>query len=774
MGRSRKNRTRRESAGAVADREAWWAPVVPLAGLAAIAALTLVAPLHPTEVAARTGSEAPLMIAWIGIAFAGACWQTVRAGRSAIVGGWVLCWVWLAVILIVLSGLVAGPAGHFRLVANAMGQWVAVAVSVTLMASVLQRAEFQRVIVVVGLAVAVTSALYGIYEWMWIHPEIVRQFERNPEAVMRQAGVIAEPGSVAWRQFEDRLHSTEPFATFGLPNSLAGFVATWLVVAAGILLAELRRGRRIVWLVALLASLIVLAFCLWLTKSRTAILATLIGLLGLAISYRGRWSSRTVFWASGGVIAAMVAGFVALAWVDPLVVAEAPLSVRYRLEYWAGCVRLALDHPWFGCGVGNFQAFYPRYMQPWSSETVADPHNFWFELLACGGIPAALIALPLIRNVIALARATDGAEDGESARQDGQAADLSGTAVFVGAIAGVAAGVVGAVFYSLTQGRFPDLLLVALVAIISALLLAAATAWLKQGRLPRSAIGWGLATWGINACAAGAIGYWGVAHSFWLLLAIWCASSRPVRGRLEDPTSGLKRHEVSRWWWGVASIGLALAALGVFRLIYRPVTLARAALLEANSGYTRSEVERAYLAAAEADRWWGLPWERLAELRHGEYMASRDHRSWERFQQACREATGRDRHSAPLYIRIGNWNLVALWQVDGGRGRGVAEMLRAYRRAVELHPADAFYHAQLAWAYHLAGEGQLAAEEAKQALRLDAQVPHEELKLANRRLVEGLEAATTTAERRMEQLRSKTVSGAETALKAKTSHRFGN
>ena len=54
------------------------------------------------------------------------------------------------------------------------------------------------------------------------------------------------------------------------------------------------------------------------------------------------------------------------------------------------------DHPWLGCGPGNFQNAYTRYKLPEASEEIADPHNFLLEIWATAGTPAALAFLAML------------------------------------------------------------------------------------------------------------------------------------------------------------------------------------------------------------------------------------------------------------------------------------------------------------------------------------------------------------------------------------------
>ncbi len=782
-GRDRQTGARRQPATSGSRLRQWAVPW----GVTIVAALTVTIPLQPTEANDETGSEAVVMVMWMMLALVASvvAWLASRrnasgsgrkqaelqdAGESFEVASADECPVILGIVValagwVVLSGFVAGPAGHFRPVLNCMGQWAAMVTGFLVMVRLFRWHAARRAVLVMALAAAAVSALWGIHEWKWVHPQVVRQYERDPAGVMRKAGVIAEPGTPAWKQFRDRLMSTEPYGTFGLPNSLAGFLATWLVVGTGMLfMAIASRPQRIEWIGLLATMVLTIGFCLTLTKSRTAWLAALVGLVGLVLSPLARRSRGAVALAGGLVVGGLLLALAALSWADPLVISEAPLSVRYRLEYWMGCVAIAKDHPWFGCGVGNFQEFYPQYMQPWSSETVADPHNFWFELLATAGVPAALIALIVVAAAIGLARAARGSQTGGSVSPDrsrerlgvsGRARQLSRGQLALMTAGGGLLALPALGIRAILQGQFVEIELIGIALVVVVGTAIGAFRWCRLGELPRNVIGWGLATWGINACAAGAIGIWGVAHSGWLLLALWVSTADPITSRRVAGIGLPKWKQLARWWRPVSVVASLVGLVAVWTLVHAPVYRARRALLRADSSTILREAERWYLAAADADSWWSLPWERVAELRWRRYLANPDERGWQQFQRATREALARNRHSAVLYRQIGDWNLWAFVASDSTRRRGGDQMVAAYRRAAEFHPANAFYHAQLAWAYHLVGESRRAADEARRALELDALVPHEELRLEHRRLVEGPQGSTMTAERRMRQLRSK-------------------
>jgi len=84
------------------------------------------------------------------------------------------------------------------------------------------------------------------------------------------------------------------------------------------------------------------------------------------------------------------------------------------------------------------------------------------------------------------------------------------------------------------------------------------------------------------------------------------------------------------------------------------------------------------------------------------------------------------RHHLAWYTR-GNWFLSA-WK-KSGRLEDMDQALAAYRAARDRYPNRAFYHAQLAWALHLADDDPAAAEEAERAHELNEKMPHKEQKL---------------------------------------------
>jgi hypothetical protein len=100
---------------------------------------------------------------------------------------------------------------------------------------------------------------------------------------------------------------------------------------------------------------------------------------------------------------------------------------------------------------------------------------------------------------------------------------------------------------------------------------------------------------------------------------------------------------------------------------------------------------------------------------------------WRRALRLQLAAIARDRRSAGEQRRLGAWLLEAHRALENPAYLPLA--LAALERAVELYPNDSSGRAELAWAYHLAGDDERAADQAAEALRLDDLNPHEERQL---------------------------------------------
>ena len=146
------------------------------------------------------------------------------------------------------------------------------------------------------------------------------------------------------------------------------------------------------------------------------------------------------------------------------------------------------------------------------------------------------------------------------------------------------------------------------------------------------------------------------------------------------------------------------------------------------------EAESRIEQATRADRRWPEPWRALAELRHSKWLSTGSESDWDAFTAAADSLAQRDpRHHLTYYTR-GNW-LLSAWR-KSGRPELLEQARAEYARAIERYPNRALYHAQLAWALHLAGRAQEARAAAETAKQLDDRNPHKDQKLREHKIVD--------------------------------------
>ncbi len=773
MKKSGRSRKREPS---VADvKRGLWAQRLQAACLLAVVALITAAPLVPCESAATLGSHVVFDMLWllVLVTWAFSCWLRPRPVLHLGITGIVVI---AFVCLHGLSAIVMGGAGHARPALNMMWQYFGYAAAFFMIRQVARNGVAIRAICSALVALAVSLAALGFYQYFVSMPADVAAFERNPEAVVRSAGIDAPEGSPERRQFADRIRSKEPTATFALANSLAGFLTPCLVLVVG--LAGWDRLREAPWRLVAGAVLIAapLAGCLLLTKSRSAFVGVAFGIVGVTIWDLVR--RRLPRWP---VLAGAALGLGCLlllaTWVgglDRQVLTEAPKSLLYRMQYWRATMGMIVDYPGLGCGPGNFKECYTRYKLPEASETITDPHNFLLEICATSGVPAFMVFAGIAgAALIQIRRRQAGVEAMISAVQPNNIPVLVYSGLAVGVVAAVPLG---------TLSGFPinvELLLLGLPA--SGIAIWLFHRWVLSGYLAFSVLAMALTALLINLLAAGGIGYPGVGQLVWVLLALLINLSEiEIATNSEDSVKRVESSSMrdmktvplnsSRRWPGslhgpravgglLALAGLLLAAC--FYTGYRPVLAAHKHITNAMSSRDWREAERECQAASVADPWWAEPWELLADLSFQRWRSSPTRDNLEQFERYSGTARGADPHSSRLHRRCGDWLLEMYQRTQDGELGGQA--VDAYRRAVELYPNSSILHAQLAWALHLIGMNDESLEEADKALALNRLTPHEEYWLENLRLAGSQPSETSngppTAEQLMLKLRKADKSG---------------
>lgn len=745
--------------------------------LGAAVVLLVARVLNPSETPAETGDGLPVVMLWIAVAV---IWMLGAVGRRRfpVRLGWIDAAVFGLVGWHTLAAVVGASRGSPRPAINMLWEWIGLGLGYFLVRQFLATRREARAIVVVMIALAVGISGYGLYQVFYSLPQTVAVYRENPEKALREAGQPMPKDSPQRVAFDKRLESREPLATFALTNSLAGYLAPWLIVATGmaVLASHYRffHGEpRVAWrtLFGVGCACTIILVCLILTKSRSAYLATLAGLVLLGACWirprlrtgrllGGRWKLPVVLVLAGAtLVGGTIAGAVAVGGLDVQVVSEAGKSLGYRVQYWQSTLRMIADHPWFGCGPGNFQREYTRYKLPEASEEVADPHNFLLEVWATAGTPA-LAALLAVLGTLAWTlwrrRATwrppdarpetppfDETPPPSSPRDD--------AAVHV--LAGGAAGFVLAVPIGWISTAGPMFAAMGVGLPLAAGAAALLWPWIDRGWMSVCLPAVGLVVLLINLLAAGGIGFPGVAGTLWLLVVLTL-----------DAAGADDRRELP---WVVAMAGLALAivlAVACHGTAYNPVLQSRAAMSQAlgqrlemrrrvdpaDSPQTTfrqlrqsRSIEALLHRAAEHDRFAAAPWHELASIELERWLAQPDANSkrLDQFEAFSRRALELAPNSASLWETTGKWYLDIARRLgpiaertgdEASRRRMGWALERArdhYRRAVALYPTSALLRADLAQSLLATGDREGFRREAEEALRLSDATPHADKKL---------------------------------------------
>lgn len=714
--------------------------------LAAVVALFVGTPLLPSEAATLEGSHATLGMLWcllLGGWSAAALAQLVPPPR--------LDWTLIAGLVLIglhsLSAVVMGNSGGGRPALNTLWIWVNYGIGAFLLRQLVTSAVQCRAVVAVMVALAVCLSTHACYQYFVSQPSFQQAYKENPEKFLKEGGYSTDKQSVERKHLEDRLFSREPLSTFSLTNSLAGFLAPWLVIAAGIGLGEFsKEGNRRALVAATIAALF-MAGCLLLTKSRTAVLAAGCG-TGLLLLY-GRRGGFQVGWkipaVAAGCLLLIGLAVVVAGGLDAEVLSEAPKALLYRLQYWRSTAAMIADHPLLGVGPGRFQAFYSRYKLPEASETVADPHNFLLEIWATAGTPALLALLAMLTafaaqfwlrtapraeappGIDAASAGSAPASSASSGSQPPRSPIYEATFVYAGAaigfLLGIALALVGShiVLNYHNGGVVVGLVLLGLPAALA--FLWAVAGWVEAGQMRPPLLIIGLIVLGVNLLAAGAASFPGVTQTAWILIPLGLALNGPATPRA-----------IPRWSSFVAAGLSALLAAACYFTSYAPVLNSSLPMSVAELIPFQSTDQLAghYALAAAKDPWSAAPWERLAEVRLSAWLRNGFAGDLEDFRRAANEYTRREVPSSRAARNRARWYLQI--HARSQKADDLEEALAAARQAVSRYPASAQTRAELAAAWKLSGDDSAAQVEAEEALRLDKLNPHEEFKLRRHHL----------------------------------------
>lgn len=725
-------------------------------------ALFVARPLFPSEAVATHGDGVTVVMLWIALAAFWLIAALVRPKNSPRPSGggpgvrvrFGRLEASVMVFLLFIAAATYWAVGHGspRPAINVFWEWMALGLCFLLARQLIETQREVRALAAVMIALAVAISSYGLYQRAYEFPETRRVYNADPDAALRAADLWIPPDSPQRKLYEDRLANDEPTATFALTNSLAGFLAPWLVVLAGIACCNLRNRKRLIGAVIIFVPMSV---CLFLTHSRSGCLAALFGLALAWPVARGK-ISRFGWKIPSAIILTGVVLIVAAAAIGKLDYETAQKSLGYRLQYWRSSMSMIADYPWLGCGPGNFKYIYTQYKLPEASEVISDPHNFLVEIWATAGTPALLAFLAVLcifgwkTCKIAKKREERGERREENSTADeklergGRNHDPAcrpSPDAWQCILLGGAAGFLLSFPLGMLSAAPPNIMAFALGLPAACIAVALLFGWIRDGRMPPLLPTLAVAVLLINLLAAGGIIFPGVAGSLWLLMALGLQGDKPkLAGKL--------------WNWTALAV---IVVLGIvcYRTAYSPVLKCQTLLGKQTSNFIDPTNHRymSIKAAIAADPWSAEPWRHLAVFDLTYWFESfSDGRtnslaldSYRCFEEAVGNIARLEPNSSSNWAMIGDWYSVAAAKYDKNGKKTAPEAARkaldAYRRTVELYPNSAMNRAKLAEACRSVGDFDGFRREAESSLWLDKVTPHADKKLPDdvrKRLTAGL------------------------------------
>jgi hypothetical protein len=685
--------------------------------LAAMIAILVARPLVPEDPGGQNGYGAPFTVLWLVLAGAWLLGQ-LRRGEHQLRLGWPDALVLALVGWHTVSALVAFHVGSPRSAINILWEWVGFGTTFFLARQLILTVREARAVIVVMIGLSCGLSAMAVHQYFVTIPNDVRSYEAakdSADTLYQQTGQWLPPGSSARQQFESRLNSRLPGATFALSNSLAGFLVPWFVILFAITIG----ARRAVTLMAGIACMALMSVCIYLTGSRSGGLAVVAGIiLAAANPAQANSSLQTIRRAAiaalvAMLIAAPVVGFGTTAGRAALAAAER--SLAFRFEYWTATLAIIRDYPLFGCGPGQFQDYYATYKLPQASEIVQDPHNWLIEVWATAGTPAALLLLGVLSAVFVR---TWRAGSGAATDNEVPITSAPGAAVFGGA-AGVALGTAIAWLSGFPLARTHMVLVVA--GIVGAWWIE--RGWLLDGQLSRRLPLVAVIALLVNLLAAGGIGYSGVAGSLWLLMAVELnLSDRRAAGPAGEADENWR---APRWLqskagrWG-ACLGLTAMLAAAIWTEYLPVMACRLQLSIADTALASGRVDQsraALEAAAAADSWSPEAASQLADQRFADYQTLPTQTQQRGLLEADAAARRLTPHRSIVWAQSAEFAAAIHQHTD--REEDLSAAQGYVERAIELFPSRAELHAQAANLWQSAGKEDRAREAAAEAIRLD-------------------------------------------------------
>ena len=174
------------------------------------------------------------------------------------------------------------PPGSLRVATNEAWLWISGAAIFTAARRLFIPIQTRRAMIALLVACGLGLSVHGLHQ-QWISlPNSQAEYQRNPDRLLAQAGIVAPEGSAERMMFENRLFDGGPSATFALANSLAGVLVVACVACAGLL--RMRWQHVPMWVrAAMMCLLAICLLCLWYARSRSAMAGGVLGIVSVAI-----------------------------------------------------------------------------------------------------------------------------------------------------------------------------------------------------------------------------------------------------------------------------------------------------------------------------------------------------------------------------------------------------------------------------------------------------------------------------------------------------------
>lgn len=264
-----------------------------------------------------------------------------------------------------------------------------------------------------ALAALISIGLAKTYNWQWLAFALV--VAGIPNALL---GAYIFFGGSGADHFAINDRFFRAFGTFEQPNPFGGFMgitaalAIALTAGYGLRWYERRKCQANQQTMALFAFYLTSAGLLTLgvliSWSRGSWLALMAAVGLMALFFLKQWWVRILFISlvfTGGFVAfgagllpdaiverfsSAFAEYFTLTDIRGVDVTPENYAVVERLGHWQAALNMAQSNPWFGVGLGNFDAAYPEYRLINWPQPLGHAHNFYLNILAETGIIGAL------------------------------------------------------------------------------------------------------------------------------------------------------------------------------------------------------------------------------------------------------------------------------------------------------------------------------------------------------------------------------------------------